>query len=320
MLTHDSATTDSATHDSATADSATADWRELVHRLNQRYRQEFDRAERLQAELEHIRASRAWRILCWWRRVKRWLSSKKHTAAEVFPSEPLDGPLPPASGRVSILIPFRNQAELLRNCLLSLRRTDYRRFEIILIDNGSSDPRTLRLLGRLRGRRRVRVVRCPGPFNFSRLANVGAEHARGDYLLFLNNDIEIRQGDWLERMLHVAGHPRVGVVGATLFYPDDTLQHAGIFPTSSGAWVHPHRGQRALPEEQVRCVPAVTAACLMIRRDLFAHMRGFDERFAVTWNDVDLCCRVRRHELLVAVTPYAQLTHFESLTRGYAVD
>src|SRR5205823_12952163 len=127
--------------------------------------------------------------------------------------------------------PFKDRVVLLRNCLRGLRYgTHYQRFEIILVDNGSTCPRTRRYVARCAGSKRLRLLSCPGAFNFSKLCNRGAAQARGDYLLFLNNDVEVIHTDWLERLLEPAGHPGIGIVGATLFYPNDTLQHAGIFP------------------------------------------------------------------------------------------
>jgi GT2 family glycosyltransferase len=210
--------------------------------------------------------------------------------------------------------------------LRSLRASTYRNFEVVLVDNGSTDPRTLRLLARLRERRRCRVVACPEPFNFSRLCNLGASTASGDYLVFLNNDTEVLARDWLEQLLRIGGDPSVGVVGATLLYPDRTIQHAGLFPRADGLWVHPYRG---LPGDHAgdggelrvaRCVPAVTAACLLVRRALFGELGGFDERFPVTYNDVDLCRRVRERGLSVVVSPEARLFHYEGLSRGFTAD
>lgn len=303
------------------------DYRALVHELNQRYRAAWDRAERLEAELRDIRASRAWRVLSWVRSLKRALRLSRPTAAPGpadFPA--LVNPPGPPSGRVSIIIPFKDRSELLRGCLRSLRRTCYRAFEVVLVDNGSTAAATRRLLRRCDGRPRYRIVPAPGPFNFSRLCNLGASRAAGDYLLFLNNDTEAIGGDWLEELLATAAHPQVGAVGATLLYPDHTLQHAGVFPAARGAWTHAYRGR---PEHDtgdrgelrhVRAVPAVTGACLLIRRRLFGELGGFDERYPVTFGDVDLCLRVRAAGLHVAVTPHARLYHFESLSRGYSRD
>jgi GT2 family glycosyltransferase len=166
----------------------------------------------------------------------------------------------------------------------------------------------------------------PGPFNFSRLCNEGARQAQGDYLLFLNNDTEVLHPDWLERMLRLANRPDVGVVGATLLYPDGTLQHAGLFPRRDGQWIHGYRNLPAdAPGDQgelahVRTVPAVTGACMMLGRDFFWTLGGFDEKLPTSYGDVELCCRARRHGTQVVVTPHARLLHFEGLSRGYTSD
>jgi GT2 family glycosyltransferase len=213
---------------------------------------------------------------------------------------------------------------LLRNCLRGLQRGSYERREIVLIDNGSTCARTLRYLDQVRAQPKFKVVPCPGPFNFSRLCNLGARQADGDFLLFLNNDVEVLTPDWLEQLLRLGNCPKVGVVGATLLYPDGTLQHAGIFPSGGGRFCHVYRGH---PHDdpgdngelgQARTVPAVTGACLMIRRSLFMEMGGFDETLGLTHNDVDLCRRVRERGLKVAVSPHARLWHLESLSRGFS--
>jgi O-antigen biosynthesis protein len=209
----------------------------------------------------------------------------------------------------------------LRNCLHGIWRSSYRDFEVILVDNGSAEPRMLRYLDHLRTRRRIRVISCPEPFNFARLCNQGAVAARSDWLLFLNNDTEALSTDWLEKLLEVAGHPRVGIVGATLLHADGTLQHAGIFPTPDGCWTHLHENEPATsPGDHgellhVRTVPAVTGACLLIARHRFEELGGFDERFPSDHNDVDLCLRARQRGWLTAVTPHARLTHFAGLSR-----
>jgi len=303
-------------------------YRQLIHQLNQRYREEFNRAERLRAELADIHGSRAWRFLAWLRCVKqrlRFHRDCKRSGSRAATPLGLTTPTRRAARRVSIIIPFKDGLDLLRGCLASLRASSHRNFEVILVDNGSSEARTLHFLRRLADRGSCRVVSCPGPFNFARLCNTGARQACGDDLLFLNNDTEVLDRDWLEQLQTVAADPRVGVVGATLLYPDMTIQHAGIFPQDDGTWSHPYRGRpHDDPGEhgelrQVREVPAVTAACLLISRRHFSEVGRFDERFPTTFNDVDLCRRIRQLGLLVAVTPHARLVHFESLSRGYSV-
>ncbi len=303
-------------------------YRQLIHQLNQRYRREFDRAERLQLELDRVRQSRAWRLVAWLERIRQRLPIRARCAgkgsAPIF-STRVAHPRTVPDCRVSLVIPFRDQARLLKGCLASLQRSSFKRLEVILVDNGSHEMRTFRYLSKLAGKRGWRIVRRFEPFNFSRLCNHGARLASGDYLLFLNNDTEVVTPDWIEEMLAVAQRPDVGIVGATLLYPDRTIQHAGIAP-SNGAWVHLYRGKPYNePGEQgelkhVRAVPAVTGACLLIPRDLFQALGGFDERLPVVGNDVDLCRRVRERGFVVAITPHARLIHFECLSRGYSAE
>ena len=302
-----------------------AEYRQTLHELNQRYRQAWDRAERLQDELDDIKKSRAYRLLCWWRHFTGRRRSRTGAKPSVpFKMEFLDDPATPPSGTVSIVIPFKDRLDLLKTCLHGLRSGTYPVHEIVLLDNGSTCPRTLRYLERIGTLSRIRIHSCPGPFNFANLCNFGARQAAGDFVLFLNNDVEPRTPTWLEHLVRLGGRTDVGVVGATLFYPDGTLQHAGIVPSAGGSWHHVHRGltQGRLGEHaelaQAHTVPAVTGACLMIRSALFQALGGFDEQFAVTYNDVDLCCRVRAHGLKIAISPQARLWHHESLSRGYA--
>jgi GT2 family glycosyltransferase len=224
---------------------------------------------------------------------------------------------------VSIVIPFRDQVELLERCVLPLYHTVHDA-ELILVDNGSQENRTKSFMHRCRLLHKAQVVHLDEPFNFSRLCNAGAAVSHREFLLFLNNDVLTEQPAWLEAMLECAGDPRVGIVGATLLYPDRTIQHAGLFPTGPGkAWEHPYRNE---PEthpgkdnelRHIRTVPAVTGACLLIRRSIFETVDGFDPRFPVTMNDVDLCQRVKAQGWEVTITPFARLVHFESLSRGY---
>jgi GT2 family glycosyltransferase len=303
---------------------------ELLHLLNHRYHGEFVRAELLQNDLTGLRNSKFARAAEWLRLRLRWLfphpaSVPKFITEKAEPYRGAERPGPP-DARVSIIIPFRDRPELLRNCLRSLRQSTFPRVEIVLVDNNSGDPRTRRLLARVGRRGNVRIVKCTGAFNFSLLCNAGARAATGDHLVFLNNDTEVITRSWLERLLALAADPGVGAVGATLLYPDKTIQHAGMLPRSDGMWVHPYsRFPANAPGvggelRIVRSVPAVTAACMMVRRDVFDEVGGFDERLPVTLNDVDLCQRIRARGRLVLVTPRARLLHYEGLSRGYTVD
>src|SRR5262249_55825976 len=158
-------------------------------------------------------------------------------------------------------------------------------------------------------RNRAVVLRRPAPFNFSWLCNEGARAASGDWLLFLNNDTEVINADWIEHLLALAGRPDVGIVGATLVYPDGGIQHAGLHPGPSGHWSHVHRGEPAdLPAlARPRIVPAVTGACLLIGRGKFGELGGFDESLPVTYSDVDLCIRAGHRGWRTALTPFARL-------------
>lgn len=301
----------------------------LIHLLNQRYHAEWQRAELLQNELTGREGSKVARAAEFVRRLVRRFVPHPAIVPKIVTekAEPYRGPeLPLPDATVSVVIPFRDRPELLRNCLRSLRRSTYRKLEIVLVDNGSEDPRTARLLANISARHNVKLVSCPEEFNFSRLCNLGAKRATGDHLLFLNNDTEVLTRRWVERMLRLAADPAVGAVGATLLYPDRTIQHAGLFPRSDGAWVHPYRGAPADERGEggelrtVRTVPAVTAACMLLRRAVFDEVNGFDEDLQDSLNDADLCRRLRATGRVVVVTPRAKLLHYEGLSRAFAVD
>ena len=220
---------------------------------------------------------------------------------------------------VSILIPTKDRCDLLRQCLTSIERnTDYPNYEIIVLDNDSSAPETLEFLERVADR--ARVYRCPGRFNFSAINNCGAKEARGEFLLFLNNDTEVIRRDWLNAMIEHAQRPEVGAVGAKLLFTDGRIQHAGIVLGIGGLTGHAFRGD-SVPDrlrltEVIRDCSAVTAACLMMRRTLFNEVQGFDENLSVDLNDVDLCLRLRERGYLIVFQPLALLRHHESATRG----
>ncbi|MBI5184941.1 MAG: glycosyltransferase family 2 protein [Nitrospinae bacterium] len=229
------------------------------------------------------------------------------------------------AGRVSVVVPNKNNLPGLRKCLASLRKQDWRDMEIIIADNETDDPRALEFLRNFQDTNK-KVVSVPGKFNFSRSCNMGAELAQGDFLLFLNNDVEFISSGSLSAMLEYSRREEVGAVGAKLFFPDKTIQHVGIMTGLQAPCVHPYYaspgnepgyfGRNMIPCE----VSAVTAACLMIRKKLFGEVGGFDEAFRVAYNDVDLCLRLRKKGRRIIYTPYACLFHEESSTRGFAVD
>lgn len=226
---------------------------------------------------------------------------------------------------VSVIIPTRDGAEVLRTCLESLfTLTGYRRFEVIVVDNGSAEPATFALFAEYRGRYpdRFRVERLDIPFNFSRLNNRAATLARGELLLLLNSDVEIVEPAWLEALVGQALRPSVGFAGAVLLYPDRTIQHAGVVLGIGGVAGHSHK---YLPGElpgyfgRLRVASncsAATAACLLVRASTYRRVGGLDEEFTVAFNDVDFCLRVRALGLLGVIVPEARLVHHESKSRG----
>jgi GT2 family glycosyltransferase/glycosyltransferase involved in cell wall biosynthesis len=224
---------------------------------------------------------------------------------------------------VSVIVPMRDRAALTRRCLESLEhRTTYRPWELVLVDNGSAEPDAVALLAEVA--RHHTVLRHEAPFNFSALVNRGAAAARGHYLLLLNNDTEVISPDWMSALLEHAQRPEVGAVGARLLYPDGRIQHAGVFIQGLPLQTASHRfkylpardpGYLALPRLTANCI-AVTAACLMVRRELFEAVRGFDEAFRVALGDVDFCLRLRDLGLWIVYTPLATLFHHESASRG----
>lgn len=229
-----------------------------------------------------------------------------------------------ATPLVSIIIPIRDQVNLLKNCIDSLLKSTYTNYEIIVIDNGSREAETLCYLNSLEW---CTIARYDIPFNYSRLNNLAVGLARGPYLVFLNNDIEVVSPDWLEQMLQHAQRLNVGVVGAKLMYPDGRLQHAGIILGIGGVAGHSHKYANRYANGyfstlvDVRNYSAVTGACMMVRRQVFLDVGGFDEEhLAVSFNDVDLCLRIREEGYLCVYTPYAELFHYESLTRGAKVN
>jgi glycosyltransferase involved in cell wall biosynthesis len=232
--------------------------------------------------------------------------------------------LPQPAPMVSIIIPTRDRVELLKRCVESIRsRTEYAPLEIIIIDNGSVEPATLDFLRAIE-QEKVGVIFEGSPFNYSRLNNRAAADARGDVLVFLNNDTEIDDAGWLTEMTSHAARAEVGAVGARLWYPDGTLQHGGVILGLGGVAGHafPHipRGHpgyfnRAMLQQNCS---AVTGACMAVRKTVFEELGGFDEEnLGVTFNDIDFCLRLTQRGYRVVWTPYANLIHHESASRGH---
>ena len=229
-------------------------------------------------------------------------------------------------GRVSILIPTCDHIRDLETCVESIyARTTYPDFEILLIENNSKEEQTFRSYERMQKEHpdTLKVVTWTGKgFNYSALNNFGAQYATGEYLLLLNNDTEVITPGWLEEMVMYAQQKRVGCVGAKLLYPDDTIQHAGVGFGIGGVAGHLHKYFPATSDgymgrlNYVQDVYGDTAACLLIRKEIYDEVHGLDESYAVAFNDVDFCVRVREAGYTNVFTPFAQLYHYESKSRG----
>lgn len=226
---------------------------------------------------------------------------------------------------VEIIIPSKDCAELLAKCINSiLDKTTYKNYRITIIDNDSTEQSAIDLLARVSKQPKVQVISMAEPFNFSILNNKVALNSQAELVCFLNNDTEVISPTWLTEMASLAIQSNVGCVGAKLVYPDNTIQHAGVVLGFGGGIAgHPHKkhrkkdigyyGRAGMRSE----FTAVTAACLMIKQSLFKAVNGFDEGLAVAFNDIDLCLKVRNLGYRVVWTPYAELYHHESYTRGY---
>ena len=235
--------------------------------------------------------------------------------------------LPPSPPLVSIIIPTRDQAALVEACIKSvLLKTQYPRFEILLVDNGSTEKESFEAWERLKGLG-VKVLRDDAPFNFSRLNNAAAAVASGEFLCLLNNDTEVIAADWLNTLVSHALRPEVGAVGARLLYPNGTVQHAGVVLGLGGVAGHSHY---ACPAEldgyfsRVRLTStfsAVTGACLVVRRELYQQVGGLDEKhLAVAFNDLDFCLKLSAKGYRCVYAPDAVLYHHESVSRGHEDD
>lgn len=223
---------------------------------------------------------------------------------------------------ISIIIPTKDCKELLEICITSLTKlTTYANYEILIINNNSEIPETFEYFETIKSNK-IKIIDAPIPFNFSKLNNDAVKLAKGEILVFLNNDIEIISPDWLEEMLSWAQRDDIGCVGARLWYPDNTIQHAGVIIGMGGVAGHAHKHLpkghngyfcRAIHHQAFL---AVTAACLMMRREVFDLVGGYEEKLQVAFNDVDLCLKVSDKGYRNIFTPYAELYHHESISRG----
>jgi GT2 family glycosyltransferase len=232
---------------------------------------------------------------------------------------PLPNPLP----KVSLVIPTRDKAELLRVCIESiLERTTYPELEVVVVDNRSSEQAALAYLAELEQRAGVRVLRYDAPFNYSTINNWAVTQCDGSIIGLVNNDIEVISPGWLQEMVSQAMRPEVGAVGAMLYYPNDTIQHAGVVLGVHGIAAHLYAGMpRGYPGHGGRArvaqsLSAVTGACMVMRRVVYEQAGGLDESLQVAFNDIDFCLRLREAGYLNIWTPFAELYHHESASRG----
>ena len=232
-------------------------------------------------------------------------------------------PLPNPPPLVSLIIPTRNALKLVRQCVESVQnKSTYPRYEILIVDNNSDDPDTLTWFDEVQAHG-VKVVKYPGVFNYSAINNFAVQHAKGDVIGLLNNDVEVINPDWMEELVSQAIRPGIGAVGAMLYYPMNTVQHAGVILGLGGVAGHPFKEFPRNDQGQknrlrlVQNYSAVTGACLFVTKERFLEVGGLDEaKLAVAFNDVDLCCKFLAAGYRNLWTPFAELYHHESATRG----
>lgn len=227
---------------------------------------------------------------------------------------------------VSILIPNKDQAETLKTCLASIQKSTYANYEILIIENNSTKPETFAFYEELKQKAgddfRIRIITYEGEFNYSAINNFGAAAAAGEYLVLLNNDIELLTEDWLEEMLGNCQRRNVGIVGARLQYPNRTIQHAGIVVGMGGIAGNLFVGMKAersgyMHKASIQLdYSAVTAACMMVSKELYEQVGGFTEKLSVAFNDVDFCLKAREAGYLVVYDPEVRAIHYESKSRG----
>ena len=226
---------------------------------------------------------------------------------------------------ISIVIPNKDHVEDLRRCITSIeKKSTWKNYEIVVVENNSVEQSIRDYYKELESDPKVKIVTYEDGFNYSRINNVGVKETKGEYLLFLNNDTEVISPDWMEQLLMYAQRKDVGAVGAKLYYADNTIQHAGVV---IGLGAHRSAGHThyKMPREHLgymgrlcyaQDVTAVTGACLMVKKSIYEEVDGLDESFTISLNDVDLCLKIREKGYLNIFTPFAELYHYESKTRG----
>lgn len=224
---------------------------------------------------------------------------------------------------ISIIIPNKDQRDILKQCLDSVfQSSTYKNYEILIVENNSEQQETFDYYRELERMENIRVITWEGEFNYSAINNFAVKEANGEYLLFLNNDIQVITPGWMEEMLSNCQRPEVGIVGGKLYYPDDTIQHAGIIIGIGGIAGHAFLGMKRnrtgyLHKASLQMnYSAVTAACMMMKREAFDKIGGFEEKLTVAFNDVDLCLRTCQEEYLVVYNPHVEMYHYESKSRG----
>lgn len=226
---------------------------------------------------------------------------------------------------VSIIIPNKNHEKDIKRCITSiLELSTYNNYEILIVDNGTTDKKTLEYYDYIKENKQVRLLHWDKDFNYSAINNYAVSFANGEILILLNSDTKIITSQWIEEMLMYIQRDDVGAVGAKLYYEDNTIQHAGVVIGLGADRVAGHIHYKQ-PKENLgymgrlyyaQNLSAVTAACMMIKKSLYIELHGLDENFKVAFNDIDLCMRIREKEYLIVFTPYAELYHYESKTRG----
>lgn len=224
--------------------------------------------------------------------------------------------------KVSIIIPTKDHIDDLSQCINSIKQSTYSNYEIIIVENNSTEKATFKYYEEIKKEDNIKIVVWEKEFNYSAINNYGIQFAEGEYFILLNNDIEIITPNWIEEMLMHCQRKEVGIVGSKLYYPDDTIQHAGVIIGIGGVAGHSHKyfgrddNGYFSRLKIIQNLSAVTAACLMVRKDVFNSVNGLDEAFKVAFNDVDFCLRVREKNKLVIFTPYVEAYHHESKSRG----